>query len=272
MINMLHGCARDWHSGKQSCRNFVPIDALWTHLRDSRTRYEPLVAHERHDVLTVDDSTRGAALVCAMAREAGHHVTLFVNPAPIETGRDYWFTRFDAALDGRRVDRASFDGNTYRLGGWAEVRRFRLAVKQALLAAPRDQTETILAAVIADLVPDGCIDIPDHAAIVTAAELAELHAAGASIENHGWDHDEIAMLDVTAVQSHVATGAAWIDGKIGQSVGHYATPFGMTRLPDAVPDVLSSLVVLANPLLPLGPLDGRHVNRNDLTPALRTQI
>ena len=85
-------------------------EALRQHLATRSEPYRTLTKLTNSDVLTVDDSTIGAARACTIAREYGQEVTLFINPAQTARKRPYWFSRLDALLDARTVDAVEFDG------------------------------------------------------------------------------------------------------------------------------------------------------------------
>jgi len=98
------------------------------------TTYQSILNAPNCDVLTIDDATVGAARACVLAREAGHEVILFVNPAQIARQRPYWFSRLDAILDERAVASVAFDGQEFDLSAGLSLRAFRLAIKANLMA------------------------------------------------------------------------------------------------------------------------------------------
>src|SRR5438132_11668880 len=107
---MIHGCVPQWRSDSQTLRNYVGEAEFVAFLRRQPRRFD-----HRTAALTIDDSTAGGARASLIAREEGHEVTLFLNPAQIERRRTYWFSTLDAMLDATRVRRLSFDGEEHEL-------------------------------------------------------------------------------------------------------------------------------------------------------------
>jgi len=267
-VEMLHGCAPSWRPGAQSLRNYVPYESLERHLRARREPYAPLSETAARDALTVDDSTVGAARACLLAREAGHAVTLFVNPAQIARGRTYWFSRLDALLDARTVARAAFGGREFDLVPGGPLRAFRLAAKARLMAVDEEDTDPLLDE-LAERLGAGAPGVPEHARTLRLETLRELVDRGVEIGSHGWGHRDIASLEPGEVVRDLRRAAEWFRSTLGFAPAHYAVPYGLSRLPDGAAGEVPGMILLASSELELGAVGGRHWNRRDLTSHLQ---
>jgi polysaccharide deacetylase len=267
-IQMIHGCAPSWRPHEQSLRNYVSEGSLKRHLVACREAYGPLSDFPAHDVLTIDDSTIGAARACLVAREAGHAVTLFINPAQIARRRLYWFSRLDAILDARTVATVAFAGRDYELRPGRPLQSFRLAVKARLVALDEGDTDAMLDE-LADRLGAGAAVLPEHARTMTLECLRELVDRGVQIGSHGWDHRDITSLGPAELVEDVRHAADWFQTCLGLVPRHYAVPYGLSFLPNYAAGEVSGMIMLANSELKLGSLDSRHWNRRDITTELQ---
>jgi peptidoglycan/xylan/chitin deacetylase (PgdA/CDA1 family) len=259
---MIHGCVPEWRADAQGYRNYVGERELVAFLRGRTRRYD----HDRA-ALTVDDSTVGGARACLIAREEGHEVTLFLNPAQIERGRTYWFSRLDAMLDATPVRRLSFGGQEYDLDRRDGMRALRLAIKAQLMGLAEEDTDGLLDD-LGRRMGTADAEVPAHGRTIARAEVSTLEDAGVRIGNHGWDHRDIAVMTAEAVAADVRAAADWFEAAIGAPPADYAVPYGLARLPEgAVPEVRGDLF-LADPRVPLGEAAG-HWNRKDITREIR---
>lgn len=268
IVAMLHGCVPAWEPGVQSIRNYVSETSLRAHLAQRAEKYGPLTRHVECDILTVDDSTMGAAQACRIARETGHDVTLFINPAQIIRNRFYWFSRLDALLDARRVASAVWSGQRFDLEAHTGLRGFRLAVKLDLVRLYEADTDGLLDEV-GHLLQAPTTLIAGHAQTLTIDVVRELTSLGVQLASHGWDHREIASMMIAELRTDLRNAAAWLEHTIGKKPLHYAVPYGLTDLPPDVVNEVEGLILLANPKLPLGPRGVRQWNRQDITSDLQ---
>jgi hypothetical protein len=248
-ILILHGCAADWDGSRQAMRHYVPEQSLRAYLAE---RAEPFVDPEEAtdgDILTVDDSTRGGARTCLIARELGHAVTLFLNPSQIISGRDYWFSRFDALVDARRATTAQFEGVTYHLQVRQELRDFRFAARRHLVVSTEDAAHRLLDE-LAELLGAEGAEISDHARSIGRDEVAELKKAGVRIGSHGWDHQCISSLSPDEQLAQLLETADWLREATGAAPRDYAVPFGQQRLHPRARAAVPGLVYLVDPTLP----------------------
>jgi len=266
---ILHGCVEQWDPSRQAMRMYAPAERLRRHLE---TRSEPYVDPDDGgdgDVLTVDDSTRGAAQACLMARELGHAVTLFVNPSQIISGRDYWFSRFDALVDARQAATAAFAGSTYDLRTRQGLYDFRWAVRPRLLAADEDSAHRLLDEVAALLQAEQA-EVPDFARSIGSDELDELRRAGVRFGNHGWNHQCITSLSAAGQHAHIADTARWLEEATGQSPRDYAVPYGQARLGPQARAAVPGNIYLVGSATQSGVAEDGSIYRRNLTPELQS--
>jgi Polysaccharide deacetylase len=268
-VYLFHGCVDRWYPRQERFRNFVSEDALRTHLASRAEKYGPWIPeNQRHDVLTVDDSTRGAGRFCAVAREMGHEVMLFVNPQQIVTGSPYFFSLLDAYLDARGVSTIRYRGIRYNLGIYSELRAFRKAAKEVLRGLSEEGCMLHISELKDDLHAGGCT-IPDHVQPLTVRDLIDLRDRGVAIENHGWSHIEIRFLSALAFNKHVARARDWLVSNLSVPSTNYAVPFGLSRVPAQSVHVVPGSIFLAAPSLPATQLDRACWNRLDISPTLQ---
>jgi hypothetical protein len=268
-VHLLHGCVRDWNSVDQSCRNFVSEAQLSRYLEQLPRKYE----RWRDDqvdpyVLSVDDSTKGGARACELARACGHEVVFFVNPYQIASGDPYFFVFLDALLDARREKQIQYEGLTYVLGDNTSLRSFRLAVRQYV--CDLDQREVF--PYLHDLAHRLRVHAPlirEHAQSLTIQDLTSLRTIGVMIDNHGWMHAEIGHLRDSEFAAHIDVAKQWLSSTMDIEANHYAVPFGLSFVPAARRALVSGTVFLAHPDLPEGKLPAGHWNRLEITAKLR---
>jgi hypothetical protein len=256
---MIHGCVAQRRPDTQAHRNYIGEADLVAFLRRQPGRYD-----HRTAALTIDDSTAGAARSGLIAREEGHEVTLFLNPAQIARRRTYWFSILDALLDSTRVRHLAFDGEDYELDRREGMRALRLACKARLMALAEAETDGLLEE-LSKLLVVASVDVPAHARTIETSEVRQLEAAGVRIGNHGWDHRDVAAMPAEAVAEDLRAAADWFEQAIGARPADYAVPYGLARLPDEAAAEVSGLIFLADPGIPAGEAGGRHWNRRDIT-------
>jgi len=261
----LHGIVDDWSPSFVN-RNYASRAAFERHLRSRKSPYDAWENAAHADHLSIDDSTRAGADASMLARNLGHEVVFFINPLQIETGEPYFFTLLDTFLDARAVSRIEFDDVTYDLERYDERRRFRRAVKVAVMGLPSGDACAAVREIGERLGAAGT-PTPAHTLPVTMHDLRQLQAAGVRIENHGWSHIEISGLDHASFEEHVASGRSWIQNGLDRDSRLYAVPFGVSDVPhESVIDVDAHFLARAD--LPAAQLADRCWNRHDLTPHL----
>ncbi|MFI7542407.1 polysaccharide deacetylase family protein [Actinoplanes sp. NPDC049599] len=268
LTHLLHGCVPSWHPSVQTERNYVPEEALKRHLDERRVPYRSIAGAADGDVLTIDDSTCGAARACRLARAAGHEVTLFVNPAQIDRRRTYWFSRFDVIMDQRRAGSAVFDGREFELRPGRALRAFRLAVKARLMPLPEEATDDLLDEV-AGLLRPASEAVPEHARTMTVDDLRDLVARDVRIGSHGWDHRDIAAMTEAELVADLRGAQEWFHDRLGSRPEHYAVPYGLAPLTGRAAREVPGRILLAHAGLADGFLGDRQWNRRDLTTPLQ---
>lgn len=270
-VFVLHGSVVDWDGSRQAMRNYVPEQSLRRYLSARRAPFVNPDEDVDADVLTVDDSTRGGARTCLIARELGHAVTLFLNPSQIISGRDYWFSRFDALVDARRATTAEFEGNAYDLQSLQGLRNFRLTARARLVASTESAAHRLLDTLEVLLKAEGA-EIPDHARSIGPDEVERLQNAGVRIGSHGWDHQCISSLSPDEQLAQLVETRNWLHEATGCEPQDYAVPFGQHRLDPRARAAVPGMVYLVDrTLAPEAAGEGYRYRRN-LAPALQESL
>jgi hypothetical protein len=267
-VFILHGSARNWDAASQSMRHYVPEQSLRAYLVG---RSEPFTDPDEctaGDILTVDDSTRGGAQTCLIARELGHEVTLFLNPSQIISGRNYWFSRFDALVDARRAMLAKFEGVTYSLGVRQELREFRAAARRHLVVSNEDAAHRLLDE-FEVLLDTGGAEVAEHARSIGTDDVAELQQAGVRLASHGWDHQCISSLSPDEQLAQLVRTREWLREITGDVPRDYAVPFGIQHLDPRARKAVPGLVYLVHPSLPSEAASEGYRYRRNLTQMLQ---
>jgi Polysaccharide deacetylase len=268
-LHMLHGCTKTWKFGAQVTRNFVSESALESFLRQADRHYVHWPDDNRDPhVLSVDDSTRGAASACRMARALGHEVMIFVNPQQIAHGREYWFSRLDAILDGRRRDVVSFQGRRFELDARGQIRALRLAVKEQMRLLSEAAGGELLGE-LAGALRAGFGELEEHAQTMTTSELIDLYRLGVMVESHGWGHRDISRMTSTEFAEDIAMTERWLVEQLGIRPRHYAVPFGTDLLTHEQRAVVNGPIMLATHEFRDGLVGDNYWNRTEITDRLQ---
>jgi hypothetical protein len=221
----------------------VSEGALRSYLKNLPSKYGASLDPSGPDVLTIDDSTKGAGWAAALARECGHQVFLFINPHQISTGEPYYFSLFDACLDNRRESKIMYHDIEYDLN--TQVRTFRLAAKRVLSNLDHDNAREVVVK-IGEMLNCASYEIPEHAQPLTLTELLHLRDVGVIIENHGWSHRCIDSLSTAELKQDILATQNWLLRHVGTRSVQYALPFGETILPLNSIEGLGDVVLLAD--------------------------
>jgi polysaccharide deacetylase len=270
-IFILHGSANDWDGARQAMRHYVPEQSLRAYLAERPEPFADPNERQDGDILTVDDSTRGGARTCLIARELKHEVTLFLNPSQIISGRDYWFSRFDALVDARRATAANFEGVTYNLQVRQELRDFRSAARQHLVVGTEDAAHRLLDDIEVLLDAEGT-KVPDHARSIGPDDIVELRQAGVRLSSHGWDHQCISSLSPDQQLAQLVDTQDWLSETAGSRPNDYAVPFGIQRLDPRARAALPGIVYLVHPTLPSEAAGEGYCYRRNLTQMLQERF
>lgn len=263
-ISMIHGCVANRDSHLESTRNYVDEGAFCRFLSALPSRYSHLSSGTTGASLTIDDATVGAYRACLLARELGHEVTIFINPAQVIRQRAYWFSTLDALLDGRQVDEVDFRGLRHALEDSAGLRRFRLALKTEFRCLREEQTDGIMHQV-RELLAARSAELPLHARTLTIEEIHQLASMGVTIGSHGWDHKDISCMSPDELIHDLDSTRLWITELLGREPQEYAVPYGMAFVPAQLHDPARATMFRADPGSPLcGPVY-QHLNRKDIT-------
>jgi len=267
-IFILHGSAADWDSSRQAMKHYVREQSLRAYLGERPEHFVDPDEGVAGDILTVDDSTRGGARACLIARELGHAVTLFLNPSQIISGRDYWFSRFDALVDARRVMTIEFNGVRYNFQSGQELRMFRFAARAQLVVSTEDSAHRLLDDIELLLDAEGA-EVGDHARSIGPEDVAKLREAGVRVGSHGWDHQCISSLSPDEQLAQLIETRDWLREIAGSEPRDYAVPFGQQRLDPRARAVVPGTVYLVDPTLPPEAAGDGYRYRRNLTPLLQ---
>jgi peptidoglycan/xylan/chitin deacetylase (PgdA/CDA1 family) len=265
-ILALHGTAEHVNRRRFVFRNITRLDTLHAFLAESPP-FVPIAdaLGGRGDALTIDDATQAAAHAARLARAHGHAVSLFVNPAQVESGEPYWFALLHALVDGLAQDVCDFDGRTFDAASPEGQKALHNAIKVSCWALPE---ETDRAACIRDLADRWrvTLDVPPHLATLGAADLRALRDAGVAIENHGWSHLHHAALAPDESLREIRRGREWLQRELGVPAAHFAVPYGDVGPHAAVGSACATWLTLSRKW-PEGPAGPDAFNRAE--PAFR---
>jgi peptidoglycan/xylan/chitin deacetylase (PgdA/CDA1 family) len=107
------------------------------------------------------------------------------------------------------VDGICFEGQEFQFGDQGATRKFRMAVKAAIMSLPAGEAAALVEQVSRTLCAQG-LKLPDFAMSVSIEELRELRDIGVRIENHGWSHIDIKALDREMLWEHICRASAWL--------------------------------------------------------------
>ncbi|HVU39307.1 MAG TPA: polysaccharide deacetylase family protein [Opitutales bacterium] len=236
------------------------------HLRSRKTPYVELAAALRGegDALTIDDATFTACDAAALAREHGHHVTLFINPGNVAAGETYFFVLLNLVLDRTTLPRLTLGGRDFPLRTTAERRELREYFKRRLLtlAGEADRRELVHAAArqlgVADL------SVPRPLQTVGVDVLRELGRRQVNIANHGWTHGSVGALPADHIKQEIIRGREWINRELGQPALAYAVPFGQALPPFSANAKIYEIWLTSHELLHDGFIGPHVFNRTTL--------
>lgn len=272
-IHLLHGVVEKHDTDLRTHRLCVSKDSFVRHLQ-SGIRYrrleELLSGHDTGsmNVLTIDDSTLAGVEACRIARELGQEVAFFVNPEPVITEMPYFFSLFDAIIDQRTRSFADFEGNRICLQSPSEVRQWWNLLRNRLKYL---DPQSSLATIRGIGIQLGCEleSIPFHLRPPSQSDLRDLIDAGVQVENHGWSHRDISAMDYASFRDHVDRGRMWIRSALGVGADWYATPFGVSPVPEEWQSLLVRPYLLASRDRDEGVQACGAINRRDISHSLR---
>jgi peptidoglycan/xylan/chitin deacetylase (PgdA/CDA1 family) len=213
--------------------------------------------------LTIDDGTAAAGQAALLARQYGHHVTLFVNPWECAQSRPYYFSYLDCLLDQTNADQISFHGHTWSLQSFAEKAEFKRLVKQELRSeASIDALYDLISDVASCLHIDN-ISVPEHLRPLNKNELLQLAAAGVSIESHHWAHVDPVAQNCNEFAEQFETARLWFENSFG-SGNYFAAPFGEFAPPERFRRTNDVTCFLLDECRPPGAIGPHLVNRSAL--------
>ena len=270
-LHMLHGCSPEWDNQQECFRNYVPVSALRSFLDRRPRAYGKWNEIGGVDHLSIDDSTRGAAAACRLARSLGHEVTLFVNPRQIDIGQPYFFSLLDSVLDNRRRNTLRFNGVDFDVSRREQRRSFRISVRAKLSMIDYEPAVSVVMQ-LAEMLQSVSIEVKEHAHIITRDELRQLQQIGVTVGNHGWTHADISHLSPSEFCYHITEADKWIAEVLGTAPFGYAVPFGRCFVLPSFRRLLARPVFLANGHLRSGRVKTSHWNRTEITDEIQQRV
>jgi hypothetical protein len=209
-------------------RNLFDRDAFVTYMRTRRHPYAALAEAMAigGDAFTLDDATVAGADAAKIARQFGHHVTLFVNGYNVAEGVPYFFARLNAALDAATVPEATFDGIRYDLAKPGEKATLRKQVKRKLAVIGAESGRQDLVTEVGCLLGVSDIAVPAQFRTLRTGEIRELLDLGVEIQNHGWTHTRVGALTPAEHVADIRRGRDWLYETFGIPADVYAVPNG----------------------------------------------
>jgi hypothetical protein len=260
----MHGIVDTVDRHKFGYRNMIARDQFMRLLTE-RKQFVPLAEalRGRGTALTIDDGTAAAADAALLARECGHHVTLFVNPWECEEGRPYYFSYLSCLLDQTAEASISFRGQIYSLRSFAKKSECRRIAIQELRSQASVEDAYGLIAEIRSKLPVENIVLPQHLRPLTKNELSSLAAAGVSIESHHWSHVDPIAQSLQEFAEQFDRARCWIANSFGTGT-YFAAPFGEFTPPERLRCASKTTFFLLDSRKPMGAVGPNLVNRGAL--------
>lgn len=239
-IYNLHQVVTQKDSSRLTQRNCLDYYEFDQFLSSGFIRFDKLkdVMRRREGIgLTIDDATVGAydaALLCAAHKQ---HVTVFLNPYYVETGRQYHMQYLSRMLE--EIEHASFcfNGQTYDLSKPRQRKQCRKAIKDILCTFPsEDECIDYLEHLFGKKVSS--VQLPYQVRTMTRKQLDTLiDNKYVAIGYHGWTHTSPSSMSISQVLDELELGRAWFRKELQQDIGIFALPFGK-RVPllEKIPD------------------------------------
>jgi hypothetical protein len=226
MILVAHGAKAGAAKGAFLDRNFLDLHRVERFFQRRSVKFvdlEVALAGEG-DALTIDDATRGAAAMALAARQAGHEVTLFVNPGYVSEAKPYYFHMLSLFVSS--CEQFSYGGKRLDASLFEAKRRVRRAIKSDLLDIPLDEDKQVE---VLNLFEENRLEfsgLPDHLRTLTTQELLALAELGVRLENHGWEHPHYRALSVRERCSQMRDGRDWLKALDRRFGDFFAVPYG----------------------------------------------
>ena len=234
-IYTLHGVAPNLDLRRFIYRNISDEKKL-TAILGRRRAFVPLkeALAGNGDALTIDDATRASADAALLARQYGHHVTLFVNPGQVDPPRPYSFNLLAVLIDGVSTPSVEISGQRFPARTPADREAIRGRMKQQLRDIESEAERRSLVERLAAEWGNIRLDLPDFLATITKQELKQLRDEGVDIQNHGWSHACHRRLSTAESQSEIDLGKQWLLENLGVTADIFAVPFGDVLPSDGV--------------------------------------
>lgn len=266
MIVEMHGVVDSGNNALVVNRNMIERQTFERNLRAAGTRFVSVHDIRERDAvaLTIDDSTQAAADAAAIVLEAGHEVTIFVNPSNIEAGLDYPFVQLNSLLDEVDVPVVRYAERSWPLTENADREKFRRFVKSRMLTLRTEEERHEFVHTLQAELGIAELDVPPHLKTMTLKRLDELAAAGAVIGSHGWTHRPYAILDADEFMDEFERADEWIRRRFPNVAAAFAVPDGKALPPKPLSTHQFGLYLLADDRLWPGGIGRGVINRASL--------
>jgi hypothetical protein len=223
----IHGVAPTIDRERFLHRNLLPSAVL----RDVLDNAERFVSIEgalagHGNALSIDDATRAGADAAMMARNAGHAVTIFVNPGQVESGAPYHFLLLNALLDQVRGDSVELEEVRYPVATNRDRQALRRVLKERLRQLPGEEQRRVEVEELARAWDAGRLGVGKPFTTLTRADLSALVDAGVDLQNHGWTHAFHPALPPDESAEEIRRGREWLHREFGVDARWFAAPFG----------------------------------------------
>ena len=262
-----HGTVAGFDANAFIHRNMIDHEAAARFLIGLPTKYVDLdLAKDGHgDALTIDDGTVAAAQLARLARQAGHAVTLFVNPENIANSQIYPFVLLNVFLDRIQGPSLNYNGLVCHLGTPAAKLALRKLVKKRLASMCDDRQRENHIRELAKSAGVQTLPVPDHLQTLAKRDIEALLADGVRIENHGWSHRDLSDCDAASFREEIEKGQRWLATELGVRATAFAIPYGEALPPRYLQRELANDWYLLDNRLNPGTLGHRLFNRLTLS-------
>jgi peptidoglycan/xylan/chitin deacetylase (PgdA/CDA1 family) len=193
--------------------------------------------------LTFDDSLKCMAdVVAPMLAERGIRATFYLSTEAIESGRPYWWLRFDYAMTLLENHNVSIDlpeGRPYVLTAARSIEALRRA-KKLLRELDPSECERIVAQVEAQagVTSADTVNAYPFARLMTWDDAKQLNILGMTLGSHSVTHANLTRLAVDEQRRELELSRCVIEKASGVECVHFCYPYG--QFSEVTPSLVSS--------------------------------
>jgi peptidoglycan/xylan/chitin deacetylase (PgdA/CDA1 family) len=181
--------------------------------------------------LTFDDSLKCMAdVVAPMLAERGIPATFYLSTEAIESGRPYWWLRFDYAMTRLENQNVTLDiagGQPVVLGAGRSIETLRSA-KRILRRLDRSERERLVVQVEthAGVASADVVDAYPFAQLMTWYDAKQLRTLGMTLGSHSVTHANFARLAIDDQRRELEVSRRVIGQATGVECVHFSYPYG----------------------------------------------